>query len=182
MSDETEAGFLARWSRRKLAARDAELPAPVAEAPPAAPEPEQPPLPDDKLELPDLDTLTGDSDFKPFLQAGVPTNLRRDALRRLWRVNPIINSLDGLDDYYCTADFTDKATVVAGLRTAYRVGRGMLDAVEQLEADQPQAGGQQGEPCPTSGRALESLQAQGDPPLGQADDNQSGNGDSSTSS
>src|SRR4029453_15977614 len=106
----------------------------TAEAPPATQEPEQPPQPEVELELPDLDTLTGNSDFKPFLQAGVPTNLRREALRRLWRVNPIINSLDGLDDYYCTADFTDKATVVAGLRTAYRVGRGMLDALEQLEA------------------------------------------------
>ncbi len=177
MTDGTGAGFLVRWSRRKLAAREAEPPSPVDEAPPPAVPAvvaEEPPLP--KLELPDLDTLTSGSDFKPFLQAGVPPDLRRDALRRLWRVNPIINSLDGLDDHYCTADFTDRATVVAGLRTMYRVGRGMLDAIERTDAEEKQPAHLEGEPCPASGTALESVQVQGDPPVGPADENQGGNG------
>ena len=68
----------------------------------------------------------------------VPGDLRRQAFRRLWRVNPIINSLDGLDDYYVTQDFTDAATVVPDLRTAYRVGKGMLDAV--IRTDEPPSG------------------------------------------
>ena len=47
-------------------------------------------------------------------------------------MNPIINSLDGLDDYYVTQDFTDAATVLPDLRTLYRVGKGMLDTAGQL--------------------------------------------------
>jgi Protein of unknown function (DUF3306) len=93
----------------------------------------EPPLP----ELPDVATLDGASDYRPFMQPGVPKELRREALRKLWRTNPIINSLDGLDDYYVTHDFTDGATVVADLRTAYRVGKGMLGAVEELTAAAP---------------------------------------------
>ena len=80
-------------------------------------------------ELPEPATLDVGSDFKAFMAENVPGDLRRQALRRLWRVNPIINSLDGLDDYYVTQDFTDAATVVPDLRTVYRVGKGMLDAV-----------------------------------------------------
>ena len=90
----------------------------------------EPPPPD----LPDVATLDGSSDYRPFMRPGVPKELRREALRKLWRTNPIINSLDGLDDHYVTHDFTDGATVVADLRTVYRVGKGMLDAVEELAA------------------------------------------------
>jgi hypothetical protein len=42
----------------------------------------------------------------------------------------------------CSQDFTDRATVVADLRTAYRVGKGMLGAIEELTpapADPPAA-------------------------------------------
>jgi hypothetical protein len=101
-------------------------------------------------ELPDLATLDGSSDYRPFMRAGVPKELRREALRKLWRANPIINSLDGLDDHYVTHDFTDGATVVADLRTAYRVGKGMLDAVEELTAtaSDPPTGRIEDEPEP----------------------------------
>lgn len=175
MNDRPDQGFLARWSQRKLAARRA---AAEPERQPVPPEPEEPPLPE--LKLPDLGTLTAESDFRPFLQAGVPADLRREALRKLWRVNPIINSLDGLDDHYCTADFTDRATVVAGLRTAYRVGRGMLDAVERLEAE-PRPALAEAEACPPPGTALDSAQAGTDPRDGPAGVNQGGDeGGSST--
>jgi hypothetical protein len=123
--------FLKRWSRRKQAERRgapeaepepagsevaaaAEPPAPLAEPPAAEPPPE----------LPDPDTLGADADFRPFLAAGVPRALRNRALRRLWRVNPIIGSHDGLDDTF--KDFTDARTVFPDLKTAYRVGRGLL--------------------------------------------------------
>lgn len=143
---EEEAGdapdFLARWSRRKAAARqgrpepDPTVPAEAASGAPApAVEPE--PATPQELELPDVETLDAGSDFRPFLKPEVPADLRREALRKLWRVNPIINSLDGLDDYYVTQDFTDRATVVADLKTVYRVGKGMLETFEKIASEPP---------------------------------------------
>jgi Protein of unknown function (DUF3306) len=108
----------------------------------------EPPPPD----LPDVATLDGSSDYRPFMRPGVPKELRREALRKLWRTNPIINSLDGLDDHYVTHDFTDGATVVADLRTAYRVGKGMLDAVEELAAAAPDPPAARIEPAATPRR------------------------------
>lgn len=112
--------FLARWSRRKRAEPTEAEPA-VEEAPPQ-PEPEP---------LPDPATLTADSDFRPFMRAGVPAGIRRDALRRLWRVNPAIGVHDGLDD--CFLDFTDAATCVPDVRSLWRVGQGIAAASEELE-------------------------------------------------
>ena len=131
--------FLGRWSRRKAAARrpaDEPDPAEATAATPAVPSPPPEAEPDAVPELPDPDTLGANSDFRAFMARGVPTDLRGRALRRLWRVNPIINSLDGLDDYYVTQDFTDAATVVPDLRTVYRVGKGMIDALAR--PDEPQ--------------------------------------------
>ena len=135
-----EPAFLTRWSQRKAASRQADVPPAEQEkldASPPEPAPEaveaQPELP----LLPDPATLDADSDFRPFMARGVPAELRRDALRQLWRVNPIINSLDGLDDYYVTQNFTDAATVVPDLRTVYRIGKGMLDAVGRQNDAEP---------------------------------------------
>ncbi|AWN38481.1 DUF3306 domain-containing protein [Methylobacterium radiodurans] len=41
-------------------------------------------------ELPDLETLTRESDLAPFLRAGVPAALRNAALRRMWSLDPAI--------------------------------------------------------------------------------------------
>ena len=133
MTDEPE--FLRRWSRRKQAARQGVADEPVeaeeqaadedisaaTDAPDAADSPSTDP---EALDLPDIDSLTAESDFKPFLKAGVPKELKNQALRKLWRVNPAFGHLDGLNDY--DGDFTDSATVVKGLKTLYKVGRGFL--------------------------------------------------------
>ncbi len=86
----------------------------------------------EELGLPDPDTLKEGDDFAAFLREAVPERLRRRALRRLWRSNPALANLDALVDY--GDDFTDKATVVENLQTAYQVGRGMLRHVEALAA------------------------------------------------
>lgn len=49
-------------------------------------------------QLPDPDTLTLDSDFKPFLLPGVSPELKRRALRRMFSAGSY-NVRDGLDDY-----------------------------------------------------------------------------------
>ena len=132
MTEERE-GFAARWSRlkRQRAARDAEetkapAPEPVAEPDAVADAPPDPPPPE---ELPDPDTLAPDADFSVFLRENVPEMLRRKALRRLWRTNPIIASVDMLDDY--CEDFTDAATVVPAVATAFRTGRKLLEGTEK---------------------------------------------------
>ncbi len=96
-----------------------------------------------ELNLPDPDTLKRGDDFSAFMAQAVPARLRRRALRRLWLSDPVLANLDELVDY--GEDFTDAATVVESLQTAYRVGKGMLerlqDGDEADEADAPPADG-----------------------------------------
>ncbi|KMW56534.1 hypothetical protein AIOL_001488 [Candidatus Rhodobacter oscarellae] len=84
----------------------------------------------EELGLPDPDSLVEGDDFKGFLGDAVPARLKNRALRRLWRVNPVLANLDGLVDY--GQDFTDAAMVVENLQTAYQVGKGMLAHVEAM--------------------------------------------------
>jgi hypothetical protein len=132
---ESEDNFVSRWSRRKRETRDdahdeatSRAKVPLAGEESASPaqaggisEPGAAPV---RVEdLPDPDTLTEEADFTVFMNEGVPETLRRRALRRLWRLNPLYANLDGLNDY--DLDYTDAATVVAGLKTLYKVGRGI---------------------------------------------------------
>lgn len=93
-----------------------------------------------ELDLPDPDTLGEGDDFKAFLSDAVPARLRTRALRRLWRVNPVLANLDGLVDY--GDDFTDAACVVENLQTVYKVGKGMLARFEE-EAEEQAAEGKE---------------------------------------
>lgn len=82
------------------------------------------------LDLPDPDTLQQGDDFTAFMSKAVPDAIRRRALRTLWRSNPVLANVDMLVDY--GEDFTDAATVVENLQTAYQVGKGMLKHVEEM--------------------------------------------------
>lgn len=89
------------WSKRKLEARAAEDLAraereATAEVPVAAETSEDAVA---ELHLPDIETLDKDSDFTPFLDARVPEELQRQALRKLWTSDPTFSELDGLNDY-----------------------------------------------------------------------------------
>ncbi|SPF76082.1 hypothetical protein ALP8811_01082 [Aliiroseovarius pelagivivens] len=83
-----------------------------------------------ELELPDPDTLEEGDDFKVFLTDAVPARIRTRALRRLWRLNPVLANVDGLVDY--GEDFTDAACVIENLQTAYQVGKGMTEHVLEM--------------------------------------------------
>ena len=80
--------------------------------------------------LPDPDNLTADDNVAGFMAKSVPERLRRRALRRFWRLNPILANVDGLVDY--GENYTDAATVVENLMSTYQVGKGMLAHVEYL--------------------------------------------------
>ncbi len=89
-------------------------------------------------DLPDVDDLNAESDFTPFMSDKVSDAVRNMALRKLWRTDAVFANLDGLLDY--GEDFTDAATVVAGMQSVYKVGRGMVDyeaeeAAKAAEAD-----------------------------------------------
>lgn len=138
-----EKDFLSRWSTRKSEARETEATAPGLDAPPptdAATEftPEELETLSDaelceRLKLPDPSTLNEGDDFKMFLEARVPERLRRIALRRLWRSNPIFGHLDGLNEY--DEDFRAAAAAAGGVvQTLYQVGQGFVKP-EEPESD-----------------------------------------------
>jgi Protein of unknown function (DUF3306) len=145
MAERRDENFLARWSRRKQAARAAER---AEEAQPSTPTraadtgvSERADAPDGAPALPDPATLDASSDFSAFLGRDVPIETHRAALRRLWRLDPFYNRLDGLSDY--AEDFTDPARVARGLRTAYKVGRGMLEQTGDAAAHPDEVRGMQ---------------------------------------
>ncbi len=140
MTKQDEDGFLERWSRRKRGdSSDGDLGTEAAEAPPLS---EANTAESDTAEsdagdpeviakLPDLDSLTGDTDFTVFLQDGVPEAMRRQALRKLWRLNPVFAHLDGLNDY--DEDFSALGIIAENIKTIYKVGKGYLDNDDEEE-------------------------------------------------
>jgi hypothetical protein len=117
MADEP-AGFLGRWSRRKVdIAKGKTLEEPVVATPPAtdgkvpaAPAaqsqaPQEPlanalenPPEQKSLTLADARQLTKDSDFKPFMAGDVTPDVRNAAMKQLF-TDPHFNVMDGLDTY-----------------------------------------------------------------------------------
>ena len=130
--------FTGRWSRLK---QDARAPAPADESPTAglpAPEEAEPPAPETPApetpavaaeDLPDIESLDKDSDYTPFMAEGVPEELKKLALRVLWRSDPVLANLDGLNDY--DEDF----------KAAHAIGaefmRKLREAGEKVSGEQP---------------------------------------------
>lgn len=112
--------FLERWSRRKreTAGKPAETPTekpedkkpdarpPGVDARPATNEAEKP---FEATTLPRIDSITADTDISGFLQAGVPEDLKREALRRAWSADPGIRDFVGLSEN--SWDFNDPHAV-----------------------------------------------------------------------
>ena len=78
---EEKQDFLRRWSRLK---RESAAQKPVAQ--------QEPP------QLPPLDSLTFESDFKAFMHSKVEEGVKRTALKKLFS-DPRFNVMDGLDTY-----------------------------------------------------------------------------------
>ncbi len=129
MSDD----FLSRWSRRKRRPEAVEEPPPPA-APPAAEAEGSDEEILARLGMKHPEEMDADDDFAAFLNAAVPKHLKTMALRRLWRSNPTLACLDGLNDY--DTDFTGTGVPPGGLKTSYEVGRGILKRIAEV-ADAP---------------------------------------------
>src|SRR5688500_373161 len=107
--------FFARWSRVKTQTRDSAATAPAPVTPPHA-EADEPP------QLPPVEELTIDSDFRDFFHPKVDENVRRSALRKLFS-DPHFNVMDGLDVYIDDYSKTEPipAAMLAGLKQAQRI-------------------------------------------------------------
>jgi len=109
MSDQEDPAedFLQRWSRRKRAA-GARMPDGMepprqqradadASTPSGAAAQSQADLPAfDPATLPPIESITATSDIRAFLAPGVPEELTRAALRRVWTTDPAIRDFVGL--------------------------------------------------------------------------------------
>jgi hypothetical protein len=126
MSDQEN--FLARWSRRKRQAEQAtDKPAKpeagdevatrekaaakeeglAAASPDASERATEPAF--DPSTLPPIESITAETDIRPFLRAGVPADLTRAALRQAWLADPAIRNYIGLSEN--SWDFNDPTAV-----------------------------------------------------------------------
>ena len=108
-------------------------------------------------ELPDLATLTADSDYTVFLAAGVAEETRREALRILWRSDPVLANLSGLNDY--DDDYRAIGTVQEVVETVYKAGAGYLEqlaAAADAETDEAVPPPAQGEDEADAGEEAEA--------------------------
>jgi len=133
-------GFAARWSKRKVEARqetdlkdqpeeeaalvqpqpEAELPQIVADT--DAPDSEM--LTEADFEDVDFEALDISSDYTRFIQTNVPEEIQKKALRKLWDSDSVFEVLDGMNDY--DEDFTGDGLAGKVFKSAYKVGRGFI--------------------------------------------------------
>ena len=167
MADEPET-FLRRWARLKArrAKPPAPEPTPAVLSEPTKVEPEGEATAPEPL--PPIEELTKDSDFTPFLRAGVPEELKRLALRKLWRSDPVLANLDGLVEY--GEDFGAPFRNPGPVSTLFRLGRGMpgpgspnddeeAEAKDVAETDTARQGPGES-PAPPSGAGVEAAETE----------------------
>jgi len=131
--EEDETGFLGRWSRRKQtqgeeapAERSQMDDADASEGAAEVTHRNSAPITEEELaQLPPAEDLSYESNFKAYLREGVPEVLKRQALRQLWRSNPVLANLDGLAEY--DEDFTGGGVLAGTLQSAYKAGKGYFD-------------------------------------------------------
>jgi len=128
---------MSSWSRRRAAVA-AEAKAEALAAEQVALDQEQAELCEktdeeilEALGLPDPDSLVQGDDFKVFLTKAVPAHLRKRALRTLWRSNPVLACVDGLNDY--DGDYLTGSYGQDPIKTTYQVGKGMLAHLLEVE-------------------------------------------------
>ena len=109
---ESKEDFVSRWSRKKAEARQAPPQPPAHEVDPKAPAPELPPI----------DKLTIDSDYRDFFHPKVGEDVRRAALKKLFS-DPRFNVMDGLDVYIDDYSKNEPipAAMLAGLKQAQNI-------------------------------------------------------------
>lgn len=97
---------------------------------------------EETADLPDVESLGRESDYSVFLRKGVPSALRKQALRKLWRLDPAFSKLDGLVEY--GEDYAAKAFGAGAAQAAQEIGRRVAradgDSAGKRRHDEPEAG------------------------------------------
>jgi len=171
MSDDS--GFLSRWSRRKVQARQgvaldeapaaAGEPAAAAPAPPGAlaPGPAAAPAhvvtPPEATEpkpaaptLADVQALTRESDFSRFVSPGVDGEVKNAALKKLF-ADPHFNVMDGLDIYIDDYSKPDPLPLSSVRKMAQAAFLGLIEA-------EPPSAPERTQPDPTMAQAPKSAE------------------------
>lgn len=172
----SDEGGLRRWARRKAEAKsgrgsaapaleeDAGKPPvqadghdeiPSAGGDQTAPEQEQP-------DLPDIESLTQESDFTVFMKEGVSPALRNLALRKLWSSDPLFNVIDEMVEY--GEDYTKLGVAAEGIKSAWRPGKGY--ARDDIAAERQDMA----EPDGPAGKSGEDLEAEQHPSASKGDE------------
>ena len=147
VAENGDRGFLTRWSARKTRiAQGLEVPEAAADhAALAAADADHHVIESDadaalsdaelleKYELPDPADIEEEAGLDKFFDGETPERLRQMALRRLWRINPFFGFVDEMVEY--GEDYTDAATVIEGMQTAYQAGKGYLQKVLSPEEE-----------------------------------------------
>ena len=144
-SQQKDRSFLSRWSARKNSIakgevvsdeKSIEVQEDLIEA-----EDEDAALTDEELlkkyELIDPKEIKDEIGLSQFLEGNVPERLRQMALRRLWHLNPLFGHVCDMVEY--GEDYTDAATVIEGMQTAYQVGKGYNTKPLEAEAAEPES-------------------------------------------
>ncbi|MEL0304245.1 MAG: DUF3306 domain-containing protein, partial [Rhodobiaceae bacterium] len=77
-----------------------------------------------KYGVDDPEAIEDEDKLDSLLQGQFPDRIRQMALRRMWRLNPLFRFADEMVEY--GENYTDAATVIDGMQTAYQVGKGYL--------------------------------------------------------
>ena len=146
-NDESPAGFLSRWSRRKADVREGrplDEPKPVAlQTPPTIPpvseagvcevaataEPQPKPAPT----LSDVQQLTPDSDYASFMARGVAPDVKNAAMKKLF-ADPHFNVMDRMDIYIDDYSQPDPLPMAMLRQMASAKTLNLFDDEEQPEA------------------------------------------------
>ena len=104
MGNDTE--FFTRWSRRKYQAATDKIgqsklensSGDIVSGASAAFVQVENGRPFDRVSLPSIESLGAESNIRAFLEAGVPDELARAALRRVWSLDPAIRDFVGLSE------------------------------------------------------------------------------------
>jgi hypothetical protein len=135
----TDDGFLARWSRRKRQGEDppttesaATLDDTCKEAGEHTRSPEAMDSTQEAEPLPRIEELTAESDLSVFMRAGVPRELQKAALRRVWSLDPAIRDYCGPADY--ALNFNDPDSLPGfGSREMVELAKELLDELAEAE-------------------------------------------------
>ena len=81
----------------------------------------------EKYEVSNPESINSQIDLRDYMGKNIPDRLKQLALRRLWKIVPLYGEVSELVEY--GEDFTDSATVIEGMQTAYEIGKGYANKI-----------------------------------------------------